>query len=149
MKRVLVLLALPIAACSQSPDQPAANNAAQANPSVAQAPAKAEVPSLEGEWVVEQLNGGPPNQTWPMTVEATNDHLTITSECHRFAYAMEQKGNIVKFTQSPDVGCGRFRSPAEFIAEKAVKLGNIVIFSDEGRSAQLSGPGGTLAMSRR
>ena len=148
MKRVVVLLALPIAACSPSSEQLAANNVATETNQAAAAP-KAAVPSLEGEWVVDQLNGNPPNQTWPMTVEATSDHLTITSECHRFSYAMEQKGNIVKFTQSPDVGCGRFRSPAEFIAEKAVKLGNIAIFSDEGRSVQLSGPGGTMTMSRR
>jgi hypothetical protein len=155
MKCVLVMLTLSIAACSPSEEQSAANSAAAADgneaavsPSTA-APAAAAVPSLEGEWVVDQLNGSPPNQTWPMTVDATKDRLTIVSECHRFSYAMEQKDNIVKFTQSPHVGCGRFRSPAEFIAEKAVKLGNIAVFSDGGRSVQLNGPGGTMNMSRR
>jgi hypothetical protein len=30
-----------------------------------------------------------------------------------------------------------------------VKLANIAMFSDDGRTVQLSGPGGTVSMSRR
>ena len=145
MKYILSALVLSIAACSPSAEEPA-NDANQAAPVQEE---KAPVPSLEGEWVVDQLNGGALNQTWPMTAEATNDHFTIVSECRRLNYSMEQKGNIVKFTQVPGGDCGRFKSPAEFLAEKGVKLANIAIFGDDGRTVQLTGPGGSVSMSRR
>ena len=144
MKHLLPALALSLAACSPSAEQPPANQAETPAPE-----AKEPVPSLEGEWVVDQLNGGAPDQTWPMTAEVTADNLTIVSECHRFSYAMSQQGNIVKFTSVPGGDCARFKSPAEQLAEKGVELANIAMFSDGGRTVQLSGPGGTVSMSRR
>lgn len=147
MKKVLVsTLALSIAACSQPAEQPAADNgsAAQAN-----AAAQAAVPSLEGEWVVELLNGKKPDQIWPMTAEVTKGKFTIVSECRRMSWTMKQDRNLVQFTPAPGVECGRVRSPAEIVADKGVKLANIVVFSDEGRKAQVSGAGGTISMTRR
>ena len=144
MKYLLSALALSLAACSPSAEQPPANQVESPAPEE-----KKPVPSLEGEWVVEQLNGGALDQTWPMTAEVTADKLTVVSECHRLRYGMSQQGNIVKFTQVPGNDCARFKSPAEQLAEKSVKLANIAMFSDDGRTAQLSGPGGTVSMSRR
>ena len=144
MKHLLPALALLLTACSPSAEQPAANQAETPAPE-----ARERVPSLEGEWVVDQLNGGALDQTWPMTAEVTADKFTIVSECHRLRYEMSQQGNIVKFTQVPGDDCARFKSPAEQLAEKSVKLANIAMFSDDGRTVQLSGPGGTVSMSRR
>jgi hypothetical protein len=147
MKKLLLsVIALSIAACSQSAEQTAANNAAAAD---ANETAQAAVPSLEGEWVVEQLSGKEPDQIWPMTAEVTKDKFTIVSECRRMSWAMKQDRNLVQFTPAPGVECGRVRSPAEIVADKAVKLANIVVFSDEGRSVQVSGAGGTVSMTRR
>ena len=50
---LLTALALSIAACSQPSEQPAVNNT---EASEVNAGAPAPVPSLEGEWVVEQGN---------------------------------------------------------------------------------------------
>ena len=144
MKYFLSVLALSLAACSPSAEQPPANQVESPAPEE-----KKPVPSLEGEWVVDQLNGGALDQTWPMTAEATAERFTIVSECHRLRYEMSQQGNIVKFTQVPGDDCARFKSPAEQLAEKSVKLANIAMFSDDGRTVQLSGPGGTVSMSRR
>ena len=144
MKYLLSALALSLAACSPSAEQPPANQVESPAPEE-----KKPVPSLEGEWVVDQLNGGALDQTWPMTAEVTADKFTIVSECHRLRYEMSQQGYIVKFTQVPGDDCARFKSPAEQLAEKSVKLANIAMFSDDGRTVQLSGPGGTVSMSRR
>ena len=144
MKYLLPALALSLAACSPSAEQPPANQAESPAPE-----AKKPVPSLEGEWVVDQLNGGALDQTWPMAAEVTADKFTIVSECHRLRYEMSQQGTIVKFIPVPGDDCARFKSPAEQLAEKSVKLANIAMFSDDGRTVQLSGPGGTVSMSRR
>ena len=148
MNRVLSsVVALSLAACSQSAEQqPAANNAAVAEANqVAQAP----VPSLEGEWAVEQANGRAPDQIWPMTAEANSDRFTILSECRKMSWTFKQDRNFVQFTPAGSVECARVRSPAELLADSTVKLANTVVFSDEGRTAQISGPGGTLTMTRR
>ena len=94
-----------------------------------------------------QLEFGSPVQ--PMTAEATAGKFTIVSECHRLRYEMSQQGNIVKFIPVPGSDCARFKSPAEQLAEKGVGLANIAMFGDDGRTVQLSGPGGTVSMSRR
>jgi len=147
MKRFLSpLLVLSIAACSQPAEQRnTVNNDTAASNEVAQA----AVPSLEGEWVVEQLNGNNPDQIWPMTAEATKDHFTIISECRKMSWTFKQDRNLIQFTPSAGVECGRVRSPAELLASNTAKLANTVIFSDEGRAVQISGPGGTISMTRR
>ena len=146
MKHFLPAFVLAVAACSPSAEQPA-NQANAADTPASEA--KAPVPSLEGEWVVDQLNGKAPDQTWPMTAEVTAGKFTLDSECRHLTYSMSQQGNIVKFTQLPGGGCARFPSPAESIAEKGVKLANIAMFEEDGKTVQLSGPGGTVSMSRR
>jgi hypothetical protein len=146
-KTIFLILGLALAACSKPAEQqPAANNAAapEAN-AVAQAP----VPSLEGEWVVDQTNGKTPDQVWPMTAEATKDRFTIHSECRTMSWTYTQNRNLVTFTPVAGGECSRVRSPAEDIANATVKLANIAMFSDEGRTVQISGPGGTISMSRR
>ena len=146
MKRFLLSVALlSIAACSNRAEQPAANNtvAVEANEE-AQA-----VPSLEGEWVVEQGNGKALDQIWPMTAEVTKDRFTIVSECRKMSWTFKQDRNFIQFTPGAGVECARVRSPAELLADSTVKLANTVVFSDEGRTVQISGPGGTISMTRR
>ena len=144
-KLFLSAVILSLAACSKPAEQPAANNAASEGSETAQAP----VPSVEGEWVVEQANGKAPDQIWPMTAEATKDHFTIISECRKMSWTYKQDRNLVQFTPAAGVECGRVRSPAELLANNTVKLANTVIFSDEGKTVQISGPGGTISLTRR
>jgi hypothetical protein len=149
MKKLLLsALVLSIVACSKPAEQPqpAANNTEAA---ARDETAKAPVPSLEGGWSVDQLNGNKPDQIWPMTAEVTKDKFTIVSECRRMSWTMKQDRNLVQFTPTSGVECGRVRSPAEIVADKTIKLGSIAVFSDEGRTAQISGAGGTLTMTRR
>ena len=147
MKQLILCIAiLLLGACSRTAEQqqPVANAVAEAD-DTAQVP----VPSLEGEWVVEQTNGKAPDQIWPMTAEATTDHFTIVSECRKMGWTFKQDRNFIQFTSAPGVECGRVRSPAELLADSTVKLANTVIFSDEGKRVQISGPGGTITMTRR
>ena len=147
MKQLILCIAiLLLGACSRTAEQqqPVANAVAEAD-DTAQVP----VPSLEGEWVVEQTNGKAPDQIWPMTAEATTDHFTIVSECRKMGWTFKQDRNFIQFTSAPGVECGRVRSPAELLADSSVKLANTVIFSDEGKRVQISGPGGTITMTRR
>ena len=141
------MLALSIAACSkpaeqqpeaQNPDTAATNESAQAS-----------VPALEGSWAIDQLNGKQPDQIWPMTAEVTKDKFTIVSDCRRMSWSMKQDRNLVQFTPVPGGECARVRSPAEIVADKTIKLANIAVFSNEGRTAQISGAGGTLSMTRK
>ena len=148
MKKILLSIAVvSLAACSQPAEQqPAANNATAVEVNeTAQAP----IPSLEGEWVVEQANGKAPDQIWPMTAEATGDRFTIVSECRKMSWTFKQDGNLVQFTPAAGVECARVRSPAELLANNTVKLAQTVIFADEGRTVQISGSGGTISMTRR
>jgi hypothetical protein len=147
MKQLILCIAiLSLGACSRPAEQqqPVANAVAEAN-ETAQVP----VPSLDGEWVVEQTNGKAPDQIWPMTAEATTDHFTLVSECRKMGWTFKQDRNFIQFTPAAGVECGRVRSPAELLADSTVKLANTAIFSDEGRTVQISGPGGTITMTRR
>ena len=147
MKHILLsIAAMSLAACSQPAEQPSANEAvaAEANETV-----QAEIPSLEGEWVVEQGNSKPLDQLWPMTAEATKDRFTITSECRTMSWTFKQNGNLVQFAPAGGGECARVRSPAELLANNTVKLANTVVFAEEGKAVQISGPGGTLSLTRR
>ena len=147
MKHIVLSIAvLSLAACSQPAEQPAANEAAAAE---ANETVQAEIPSLEGEWVVEQGNSKPLDQLWPMTAEATEDRFTLTSECRKMSWTFKQDGNLVHFTPAGEVECARVRSPAELLANNPVKLANTVVFAEEGKAVQISGPGGTLSLTRR
>jgi hypothetical protein len=148
MRKILLSIAiLSLAACSQPAEQqPAANEAAAVETNET---AQAAIPSLEGEWVVEQANGKAPDQIWPMMAEATKDRFTIVSECRKMSWAFKQDRNFVQFTPAAGVECGRVRSPAELLASATVRLANTAVFADEGRSVQISGPGGTISMTRR
>ena len=145
-KFLLFVAVLSLGACSKPAEQPAANTSA---PAATNETAQAAVPSLEGDWVVEQANGQAPDQIWPMTADATKDHFTILSECRKMGWTYKQDRNLVQFTPAAGVECGRVRSPAELLANNTVKLANTVIFSDEGKTVQISGPGGTISMTRR
>ena len=148
MKKILLsIAALSLAACSQPAEQqPAENGAAIAE---ADETAQAPIPSLEGEWVVEQANSKAPDQIWPMTAEVTKNHFTILSECRKMSWTFKQDRNFVQFTPAAGVECARVRSPAENLANATVKLANTAVFSDEGRTVQISGSGGTISMTRR
>jgi hypothetical protein len=147
MKNLLLSIAvLSLAACSQAAEQPAANETAAVEVNET---AQAEIPSLEGEWVVEQGNSKPLDQLWPMTAEATKDRFTLTSECRKMSWTFKQDRNLVQFTPAGGVECARVRSPAELLANNTVKLANTVVFAEEGKAVQISGPGGTLSLTRR
>ena len=143
---LLCVCALSLAACSEPAEQPAANETAAAEVNETD---QAEIPSLEGEWVVEQGNSKPLDQIWPMTAEATAGRFTITSECRKMSWTFKQDRNFVQFTPAGGVECGRVRSPAELLANNTVKLANTVVFAEEGKAVQISGPGGTLSLTRR
>ena len=146
MKFVFVPAAfLSLAACSQPAEQ---QQPAPANETATKT-VQAAVPSLEGEWVVEQANGKPLDQMWPMTASATKDRFTIASDCRKMSWTFKQDRNFVQFTPAVGTECGRVRSPAELLADSSVKLAQTVVFEDEGRSAQISGSGGTLSLKRR
>lgn len=147
MKSLLIpILVLSLAACSPPAEQPTANEAETAEMNETD---QVAVPSLEGEWVVEQLNGKNPDQIWPMTAAATKDRFSIVSECRTMSWTFKQDRQFVQFTPVLGGECGRVRSPAELLASSAAKLANTAIFSDDGRSVQISGPGGTISMTRR
>ena len=148
MKKIILLsiAVLSVGACSQPVEQLPANEATNVE---ANDVGEAEIPSLEGEWVVEQGNSKPLDQLWPMTAEATEDRFTLTSECRKMSWTFKQDRNLVQFTPAAGVECGRVRSPAELLANNTVKLANTVVFAEEGRAVQISGPGGTLSLTRR
>jgi hypothetical protein len=143
----ILAILLSVAACSQGAEQPATNRTQPSEDRQEAAP----VPSLAGEWIVTQINGTNPDQIWPMTAEVGNGRFTIVSECRKTAWNVRQDRNIVQFTPAPEasVDCARIQSPAEEVADKAIKLANIAMFVDEGRTVEISGPGGRLAMTRR
>ncbi len=145
MKKIILLsiAALSLAACSQPAEQSAANEVA------AEETALVPIPSLEGEWVVEEANSKALDQIWPMTAEATKEQFSLMSECRTMSWTFKQDRNFVQFAPATGVECGRVRSPAELLANNTVKLANTVVFSEEGRAVQISGPGGTLSMTRR
>jgi hypothetical protein len=148
MRTILLSAALlSLAACSEPAEQQrgSTNEAAAEITETAQA----AVPSLEGEWVVEQANGKAPDQLWPMTASATKDRFTITSDCRKMSWTFKQDRNFVQFTPAAGVECGRVRSPGEHLADSTVKLAQTVIFEDGGRRAQISGSGGTISMKRQ
>lgn len=148
MKHVLLATALlSVAACSKPAERQSPTNNAE-SPATNEA-AQEAVPSLEGIWSIDQLNGKNPDQIWPMSAEVTKDKFTIVSECRRMTWSMKQDRNLVQFTPIPGGECGRVRSPAEIVADKTIKLGSIAVFSDGGRTAQISGAGGTLSMTRK
>ena len=84
-----------------------------------------------------------------MNANVNEVQFVIESDCRRFAYDYVQDRNIVKFTPKPAQDCGRVASPAEVLIEQPIELANIVMFSNEGKEAQLSGPGGVVTMVRR
>jgi hypothetical protein len=142
------------AACSGEKREPAANEAANgtANTTANEAaPPAAAVPSLVGEWTVTQINGKASDQVWPMIARVTPDRFTIASECRKMAWSFHQDRNVVHLEadSAGSAECGRVRSPAENAVEKPVGLANIAMFSDRGRSVELSGPGGRVTMTRR
>ena len=145
MKQAIFAFAFLFAACSPPAEAPPAN---LAEPEAAAA-AQAEAPSLDGAWTVTAINGAPPAQVWPMTVEIAGGSFALTSECRRMEWGISQDRNIVRFTPRPGRECARVKSPAELMVEKPIGLANIAMFSNEGSEVELSGPGGRIAMSRR
>jgi len=145
MKQTVLAVSLLLAACSPSAEPPPANGAEPQT----EAAAPSAVPPLAGSWTVTAINGEAPGQVWPMTVEASAGRFTLKSECRSFSWAYTQDRNLVRFTSQPGRDCARTRSPAELMVEKPVDLANIAMFTDEGRSVELSGPGGRVSMTRR
>ena len=146
--RAALPMFLLLAACGSGAEQPAGNSAETAEGPAAEQPAE-PVPPLAGQWTITSIDGKPLDQVWPMNVSANEVQFTIESDCRRFAYDYVQDRNIVKFTPKPTQDCGRVASPAEVLIEQPIELANIVMFSNAGKEAQLSGPGGVVTMVRR
>ena len=147
-RTILALAIVSLAACSKEAPPPANDvNTVEAN--TAEAPAA--VPSLDGSWAVSQINGQAPNQVWPMTAQISADKLVLASECRKLGYDFHQDRNVIHLTPSAaaSASCGRAKSPAEIAIEKPLSLANIAMFSNEGRSVELSGPGGRIMMTRK
>ena len=147
-RTILTFAIVALAACSKEAPPPA-NDGNTAETNTAEAPAA--VPSLVGSWAVSQISGQAPNQTWPMTAEISADKFVLVSECRKLGYDFHQDRNVIRLTPSASASasCGRAKSPAEIAIEKPLNLANIAMFSDEGRSVEMSGPGGRIMMTRK
>ena len=147
-RTILTLAILALAACSKDAPPPA-NDVNTAETNTAEAPAA--VPSLVGSWTVDQINGRAPDQVWPMTASITADKFVLASECRKLGYDFHQDRNMIHLapSASASASCGRTKSPAEQVVEKPLSLANIAMFSNEGRSVELSGPGGRIMMTRK
>jgi hypothetical protein len=141
-----MLMALPLlAACSPAAEETVVNES-QA-PAAQQEPAA--VPDLAGEWDVVAINSGPLDQIFDMNATATDDRLTVRSDCVSMSWSYVQDRNMVSFTPASVVNCPRGRTRNEDQVEGAIGRANIAMFADEGREVQLSGAGGTVTMTRR
>jgi len=137
-----------VAGCGRQDNEPAP----QANEAVAAEPeAKAEVPSLEGEWRVKGIGGVPNAAAIGMTASFDKGRATLATGCLRRAWTYTQKRNVVAFTASPSgsSNCGSAPSAGEETAYAALSESNIAIFAKDGAEASLSGTGGTLSLERR
>ena len=141
---VLPVLLLLLAACTPSAEEPV--NEAQAPAAEEEA---AAVPSLAGEWSVVQINGRDLTQAHAMNASFAGDRLTISSDCVRLGWDYSQNRNIVTFGSASDSGCPGSRMPDENQIKGVISQANIAMFSGNGQEVQLSGPGGSVTMTRR
>lgn len=147
MNRLLATIAiLSIAGCSPAAEEEAA--APADNVTEAAAAPQEEVPSLEGQWTVTQIQNAPLQQAYTMRANVGPDRLTIESDCVRKAWDYTQNRNVVSFTKAEVPSCGRVPTPDEEVIEKAIGNATIVIFSNEGQEAQFSGAGGSVTMTK-
>ena len=148
-RTILTLAIISLAACSKDAPPPATNDVNAVETNTAEAPAA--VPSLVGTWTVSQINGQAPNQVWPMTAQISADKFVLVSECRKLGYDFHQDRNLIHLTPSAaaSANCGRSKSPAEQFIEKPLSMANIAMFSNEGRSVELSGAGGRIMMTRK
>lgn len=133
-----------LAACTPAADEPA--NEADAPAAEEEA---APVPSLAGDWRVSAINGRGLTQPHPMDASFTGDRLTIRSDCVRMAWDYHQDRNIVTFGSVSESGCPGSRMPDESQVQGAISQANIAMFSQNGDEVNLSGPGGSVTMTRR
>ena len=147
-RTIFTLAVMALAACSKEAPPPA-NDVNVAETNTVQAPAA--VPSLVGSWTVSQISGQAPNQVWPMTAQISADKFVLVSECRKLGYDFHQDRNVIRLTPNvaASASCGRAKSPAEIAIEKPLSLANIAMFSNEGSSVELSGPGGRIMMTRK
>lgn len=145
-------LMLLLGACSSGGEAPAGNSIENAAENGAEAPAEtsaaAQVPSLKGDWSVTAFNGQPLTQVYPMSASFGDDRLTVRSDCVRMAWTYTQDRNIVAFTPAAADSCGRGHTDSELQVERALKLANIAMFTNEGQEVQISGAGGMVTMTR-
>lgn len=152
MKRRIGLgagMLLLVAACSPGAEENAATttaiNQAEAPPPAQDTPA---VPQLAGQWRVTAINGTDLTQYYTMNASFADGRLTIASECVRIAWSYTQDRNIVSFTPADAPSCGRMRTHNEDEVQPILTQANIVMFSNEGGEAEISGPGGRVTLTR-
>ena len=146
MTRQLALAALLFAAaCQKQPGQPPAND------DPANQAAKAEVPSLEGDWNVAAIDGKPVG-AGAMSASFAGGKVSIAAGCVRRGLTYTQKLNVVSFTADPggSANCeGRGTSAEHESAYAALQSASIAIFGKDGTEANLSGTGGNVTLQRR
>jgi len=151
MNKTVVLAALLLSSACQKND-PAARQGQENAAALPPSEAKADVPKLEGKWSVARIAGVADADTLGMTAAITGDSAILSAGCLRRAWSFKQDRNMVGFTMSPggSSNCGgQAPGASEETAFAAVSDANIVIFSKDGKEASLSGPGGSVTLTRR
>lgn len=146
-RRQFLVAALLIAGCNQQPipNADAGNSAEAAEPQ-----ATAEVPQLDGEWQVTEVDGRALGGS-AMAAVFAGGRLQVTAGCNRRAWSYTQKRNILSFVADPS-GSGNCENPPTQVQDAAfhaLDLATIAIFDRAGREASLSGSGGNLTIVRR
>ena len=142
MNRIIIPLIALVLVTACDTQEPAPAPAATESPAPAPA-AKAEVPSLKGQWRVTDS---------ALDLTVADGTATLSAGCLRRGYTFTQKGNQVTFASAPSgsANCGgQSPSAAQEAAFSALSDANLAIFAKDGRSVTLSGLGGMVSAERR
>ena len=137
-----------VSACASEPDE-AQQPESQAEQQAVEQEAAPVVPSLEGNWGIASIEGADLTQYYDMNATVTGDRFTIESDCVRIAFDYRQDRNIVSFDPAQAAGCDRVRTPNENQVGTIIDQANIAMFSDDGDTVELTGPGGRATLTRR
>ena len=133
--------------CGQ-PGEVAAPPSNETGEAVPAPPAKAAVPSLDGNWRVVSITGTPISGP-AMTAAIGGGRAQLSADCLRRAWTYTQDRNTVAFVSSSVADCDRMPSAEEDLAFVALGDANVAIFGKDGGDVTLSGTGGTLSLERR
>lgn len=146
-KPILPIALLLLASCEQTESA----GPADAKPAAeAQEPAAPAPVSLAGNWTLTMIGGGDA-KALGMTASFGDGRARLSNGCFSRGWTFSQSGNLVEFDNDPGAGsnCGG-QTPGERHERAYATLDgvNMVVFSDGGRRADLSGDSGTLTLER-